>query len=114
MEFNNNPEWEWTNLSTKDPVDYKDYSSLFEFCKATSNYHFDETRDDSVGDVPTHIPICEFKGDWEEESANLIQSTTPATFNYRSDIRMDNNNTLEIDSKVDLGATVTINLPFQG
>ena len=25
MEFNNNPEWEWTNLSTKDPVDYKDY-----------------------------------------------------------------------------------------
>tara|TARA_X000000368_G_scaffold418463_1_gene418242 strand:- start:1085 stop:1891 length:807 start_codon:yes stop_codon:yes gene_type:complete len=95
MKFDNIPEWDWRNLKTKDPVDYKNYDSLFEFCKATSNYHFDETRDDTVGEVPTHIPVCEFEGDWEQETAELIQSTTPATFNYRSDIRMDNNNKLE-------------------
>ena len=29
MKFDNIPEWDWRNLKTKEPVDYKNYNSLF-------------------------------------------------------------------------------------
>ena len=73
MKFDNVPEWDWRNLKTKEPVDYTNYDSLFEFCKATSNYHFDETRDDTVGDIPTHIPVCEFGFDIRNNSGETAE-----------------------------------------
>lgn len=97
MNFNNNPYEQWTNLKTADPVDYKDYDGLFNFCKATSNYHFDETIDDTdpTANPPVIIPICNFQGNWDNEINQMSAIAEPATFDYRSDVRQDNNNNLE-------------------
>jgi len=85
MKFDKSPYELWKNLKTKEPVSYKDYAGLFEFCKATSLYHFDDNKDDTDCDPPTHIPICNFTGDWDEEVKQLMSQTEPATFDYRAD-----------------------------
>jgi hypothetical protein len=95
MKFDKNPYDQWKSLKTKDPVSYKDFDSLFEFCKATSLYHFDDQRDDSNCIPPTYIPICNFVGDWDKDVKELMNQTEPATFDYRANPRRDNNNNME-------------------
>ena len=95
MLFNNNPYQQWLDLKTAPPTNYKDYDSLFEFCKSTSRYHFDSTVDDKVSNPPIYVPLCKFVGNWENETAELIEKAEPATFDFRAEVRADNNNNLE-------------------
>lgn len=95
MLFNNNPHQQWLNLQTASPTNYKDYNSLFDFCKSTSRYHFDRTVDDTTSDPPIYIPICRFIGNWDDEVKELTSKAEPATFDFRAEVRADNNNNLE-------------------
>jgi hypothetical protein len=95
MDFDRKPYDQWTGLKTAPPVAHEGFDSLYEFCKSTSLYHFDESVDDSVSDPPIIIPICKFVGDWDSEVQEMTANTEPATFDYRAETRWDNNNTLE-------------------
>jgi hypothetical protein len=94
MNFNQSPYDLWTNLKTAEPVPYKEFEGLYEFCKATSLYNFDKSK--SVEYVPPLVvPICQFSGDWIDEVREMTEHTFPATFDYRAETRRDNNNTME-------------------
>ncbi len=94
--YNKNPFDLWNSLKTKDPVTHEGFDSLYDFCKATSLYHFDETVEDGIdSELPVIVPICRFEGDWLDEARAMSEKTEPATFDYRAETRWDNNNSLE-------------------
>ena len=98
IEYSKNPFDQWNKLKTNPPVDKQGYDSLYEFCKATSRYHFDETINDLESfdsDCPVVIPIKNFTGNWKEQVNNLTQETKPELFAKRAGRRMPTNNDLE-------------------
>jgi len=95
--YDNDPYEQWYNLKTKEPILKGDHDSLFEFCKKTSNYHFDESVDDRYSNPPVIIPLCRFKGDWIDEVRKLSKQATPASFDFRAETRADNNNDMEFN-----------------
>ena len=98
IDYTRNPLEAWNGLKTSPPVDKKDYDGLFDFCKASSGYHFDETVDDIAGltgDFPAVIPIKRFSGDWDDAVKELSQHVVPATFDIRKKPRMQTNNDFE-------------------
>tara|TARA_B110000977_G_C11055277_1_gene483828 strand:+ start:1213 stop:2007 length:795 start_codon:yes stop_codon:yes gene_type:complete len=98
IEFSRNPLNMWNKLKTKSPVKKEGYNSLYDFCKATSRYHFDETVDDIAQldtDCPPIIPIGNIAGDWDQEVKKLSKETTPATFGFRTTTRADITNAWE-------------------
>jgi len=94
MNFDKNSYELWNNLKTADPVSYKGYDSLYEFCKATSLYNFDKSKPVEY-EPPLVVPICQFSGDWIDEVREMTEQTFPATFDYRAETRRDNNNSME-------------------
>lgn len=94
MNFDKNSYELWNNLRTAEPVSYKGFDSLFEFCKSTSLYNFDKSMPSDY-EPPLIVPICQFRGDWIEEVLEMTEQTFPATFDYRAESRRDNNNTME-------------------
>jgi hypothetical protein len=95
IEYNTSPYDQWVSLKTKDPVTYHGFDGLYDFCKATSLYDFNKKVGDPVGDIPNYIPICRFYGEWENDVKQMMAQTEPATFDFRSNPRFDNNNNLE-------------------
>jgi len=95
MDFDKSPYELWSNLKTAEPVSYEKFDGLYEFCKATSRYHFDPTVDDTTSEIPVVVPICRFSGNWADEVIAMTEQTFPATFDYRSETRQDNNNSME-------------------
>ena len=98
LEFSRDPLQMWEKLKTKPPVSKEGYNSLYDFCKATSRYHFDETRDDIAeldSDCPPVIPVGHFGGDWDEAVQKLIEQTQPADFKFRTTTRKDTTNDWE-------------------
>jgi hypothetical protein len=60
----------------------QDYKSSWEWAKAHSNYHFDNTRTEFVGDWFDILGY--FQGaDWSEETARLIKNTHPVNWGTR-------------------------------
>ncbi len=115
MEFNVDPYEKWFNLQTAEPTSYKGYDGLFSFCKSTSNYHFDDTVDDAdlSIDPPAYIPICQFDCDWADEVEINSPLATEATFEYRTQPRLDNNNNLEKNDFLRWGYNVDNDRPFE-
>jgi hypothetical protein len=95
VNYDKNPNDVWSSLKTAPPVSYESFNGLYEFCKTTSLYHFDETADDTNCVPPVIIPICRFEGDWDQEVLEMTSVTEPATFDFRAETRLDNNNTME-------------------
>ena len=98
LEFSRDPLKMWQKLKTRPPVSKDGYNSLYDFCKATSRYHFDESRDDIAeldGDCPPVIPVGNFGGDWDEAVQKLIKQTQPADFKFRTTTRKDTTNDWE-------------------
>lgn len=98
IQYNNNPLEQWNKLKTLPPVSKDGYDSLYDFCRATSNYHFDENKSDLDSfdtDCPAVIPIKRFEGDWSELVEILSTQTAPATFDKRKQTRLENNNNWE-------------------
>jgi hypothetical protein len=95
MDFDKSPYELWLSLKTAEPVSYEKFDGLYEFCKATSRYHFDPTIDDTTSEIPVVVPICRFSGNWADEVTAMTEQTFPATFDYRAETRQDNNNSME-------------------
>jgi len=98
IEYSNNPYEVWNSLETLPPVSPDGHTSLYEFCKLTSRYHFDDTKDDTelIGtNLSPVIPICRFRGDWVDEVTSMYEKSTPATFDYRSSPRREITNSFE-------------------
>lgn len=93
IEYSRNPATMWQNLETADPTDKNNFSSLFEWSKSMSNYHFSNKEDVSSLDskLPVVIPITRF------DISNLpdLKQTNPATFDRRSKNRGSKNNEME-------------------
>lgn len=100
---------QWTSLKTAPPVARDGYDSLYEFCKATSLYNWDNPN---PNDPPFYIPVCQFAGDWDTEVKNMIAETAPATFDYRSETRWDNNNNMEYNDFKTWGYNVDGENPY--
>lgn len=93
IEYSRNPGTMWTNLKTADPTDRENFTSLYNWCKSMSNYHFTNASDINSFDseLPVLIPITNF---------NIldipdIDITNPATFDRRSRSRGSENNKME-------------------
>lgn len=98
IEYSHNPFDVWNSLKTLPPVNPDSYDSLYDFCKETSRYHFDNSVDDRtlIGtDLSPVIPICRFAGDWTDQIKTLYENSTPATFDYRSGPRRNITNNFE-------------------
>lgn len=98
INYDNNALYQWNNLKTLPPVSRDGYDSLYDFCKATSRYHFDERRNDLYlldSDCPAVIPVKRFDGDWDNAVQELIESAEPATFGFRKTTRKDGTNSWE-------------------
>jgi hypothetical protein len=93
LEFSRNPKTMWSNLKTADPTDREKYTSLFEWSKSMSNYHFTDASDlNSLdSDLPSVIPITNFN----ISDIPDIDRTKPATFARRSKNRKSRNNEME-------------------
>ena len=98
IEYSRNPLEQWNRLKTQPPVDKEGYDSLYDFCQATSRYHFQEDQSDLDSfdsDCPAVIPITRFSGEWLDQVTALSEQTSPATFNSRKTTRLKNNNNWE-------------------
>jgi hypothetical protein len=98
MNHDNNFYQEYTNLVTKPPVSSQGYDSLYEWCKSTSNYHFDMDREDQrLGSCvnPLYIPLTRFEGDWADDLAHMTELAKPFSFDLRGKPRLQNNNEME-------------------
>jgi len=96
INYKKNPFDLWNSLKTKAPVTHQGFDSLYDYCKASSQYHFDENIEDGIDkELPVIVPICRFEGDWLDEARTMSAKTVPATFDYRAETRWDNNNSLE-------------------
>lgn len=98
IEYSRNALEMWNRLKTQPPVDKQGYDSLYDFCKATSRYHFDESVNDLNTldtDCPVVIPVKRFSGDWDNAVQELINSAEPANFKFRTQTRKDATNNWE-------------------
>lgn len=98
MKFDNNFYEEYMNIKTKPPVKKEGFDSLYEYCRATSHYHFDNNiKDDraTTCENPLYIPLCNFTGDWSSEIAEMTGLAKPFTFDLRGQPRLQNNNNME-------------------
>lgn len=98
INYDHSPYEVWNSLKTNPPVDSSNYDSLFQFCKDTSRYHFDNSVNDLqlIGtDISPVIPICRFIGDWDADVQDLYSQSQPATFNNRSKPRRNITNNFE-------------------
>lgn len=102
----------WTNLQTAKPVNVQGFNGLYDFCKATSLYHFDNSIDDRYSTPPVIVPLCRFEGNWDEEVKIMTSATEPATFDYRAETRLDNNNSMEYNDFKTWGYNVDTENPY--
>jgi hypothetical protein len=82
MDFSNNFYEEFVNIKTRPPVSADDYDSQWEFAKATSYYHFDNSIEDTrIGSFinPLYIPLANFKGNWDEDIKKISATAGPMT-----------------------------------
>lgn len=93
IEYSRNPATMWSNLKTADPTDKDNYTSLYDWCKSMSNYHFENKSDlESLeSDLPVVIPITRF----DITDIPEINVTRPATFSRRAETRESENNRME-------------------
>ena len=115
MEFDNNFYEEYMNLKTKPPVGKEGFDSLYEFCKASSYYHFDNNIKDTrlgVCENPLYLPLCRFTGDWSAEIDQLEPLTKPFTFDLRGQPRLQTNNDMEKNDFDNWGYTVDGDKPY--
>ena len=91
IEYSRNPADMWKNLKTATPTNKDDYTSLFEWCKSMSNYHFSDVEDSLDNDVPAVIPISNFN----VTDIPNFNVTNPATFSRRAKSRGNENNKME-------------------
>ena len=98
VEYSRNPGNVWESLKTLPPVSKENYNSLYEFSKATSRYHFNETVSDLESldsDCPAVIPVKHFDANWNQAVSELIVQAKPADFGFRKTTRLSGNNVLE-------------------
>jgi hypothetical protein len=90
IEYSRNALSIWNSLKTLSPVPRDGYNSLYDYCRATSRYHFDENRNDLISldtDCPVVIPVKRFSGDWDNAVNELIKESNPASFKFRTTTR---------------------------
>lgn len=115
MEFNNNLYEEYMSIKTRPPVTKDGFRGLYDFCKATSYYHFDKTiKDERVGtcENPLYIPVCNFTGDWSFEMTEMGKHTKPFSFDLRGQPRLQNNNNMEKNDFDDWGYVTEGDNPY--
>ena len=93
IEYSRNPGTMWTNLKTADPTDKEQFTSLYDWCKSMSNYHFSDASDLASldSDLPALVPITNFN----ISDIPDISVTNPATFDRRARNRGSENNKME-------------------
>ena len=93
IEYSHNPAKMWRNLKTADPTERSNYSSLYNWCRSMSNYHFTDQEDLSSLDstLPVVIPITRFNIDEIPDPTK----PEPATFEKRGRGRGSENNKME-------------------
>jgi hypothetical protein len=80
MDFNNNFYEEFMSIKTRPPVSSDGFDSQWEFLKATSYYHFDNTIEDTRTGTcvnPIYIPVANFKGDWDADVKTAKDMSEP-------------------------------------
>ena len=91
IEYSRNPADMWSNLKTATPTNKDDYTSLFEWSKSMSNYHFSDVEDSLDTNLPAVIPITNF----DITDVPDPKITNPATFDRRKKNRGSENNKME-------------------